>query len=159
MADLKRCFEQYGFDEVATLIQSGNVLFSATGSSGELTRRIERILSETFDYRASVVLRSRRQLRAIVDGAPPGFGSDPQRYRYDVIFLRPPLTARTAMKDVSTRDGVDAAFPGPGVLYFSRLTSRASQSRLSRIVSLPVYQDMTIRNWNTTTKLLHLLES
>ena len=62
------------------------------------------------------------------------------------------------MRSVLTREGVDQANVGPGVLYFSRLTSRASQSRLSRIVSTPAYQNMTIRNWNTTVKLLQMLE-
>jgi uncharacterized protein (DUF1697 family) len=54
---------------------------------------------------------------------------------------------------------VDRAFAGKGVLYFSRLISRASQSNLTRIISLPVYQSMTIRNWNTTTKLLNMMEA
>jgi uncharacterized protein (DUF1697 family) len=45
------------------------------------------------------------------------------------------------------------------VLYFARLTSRASQSQLSRLVGMPVYQSMTIRNWNTTTKLLQLVDA
>ena len=63
------------------------------------------------------------------------------------------------MKSVRTRDGVDQAFPGTGVLYFSRLTSRASQSQMSRIVGMPVYQSMTIRNWNTTTKLLQMVDA
>jgi uncharacterized protein (DUF1697 family) len=42
-------------------------------------------------------------------------------------------------------------------LYFSRLISRAAQSRLSRVVGTPAYQNMTIRNWNTTAKLLDLM--
>jgi uncharacterized protein (DUF1697 family) len=62
------------------------------------------------------------------------------------------------MRSVLTREGVDRADAGPGVLYFSRLTSRASQSQLSRIVSTPAYRNMTIRNWNTTTKLARMLE-
>jgi uncharacterized protein (DUF1697 family) len=44
-------------------------------------------------------------------------------------------------------------------LYFSRLTARASQSHLPRIIGLPVYQAMTIRNWNTTNKLLALMDA
>ena len=63
------------------------------------------------------------------------------------------------MKSVSTREGVDQAWEGDGVLYFSRLIERATQSHLSRIAGLPVYQDMTIRNWNTTTKLLALMDA
>jgi uncharacterized protein (DUF1697 family) len=54
---------------------------------------------------------------------------------------------------------VDRIWAGSNVVYFSRLTSRATQSRLSRVVSLPIYKDMTIRNWNTTTKLVELLGS
>ena len=90
--------------------------------------------------------------------APPGFGSEPDTYRYDVIFLKEPLTSAEAMQSVSTKDGVDQAFAGNGVLYFSRLISKATQSHLPRIIGLPVYQNMTIRNWNTTTKLLVLME-
>jgi uncharacterized protein (DUF1697 family) len=33
-----------------------------------------------------------------------------------------------------------------------------TQSRLNKIASLPSYQRMTIRNWNTTTKLLALMD-
>jgi uncharacterized protein (DUF1697 family) len=63
------------------------------------------------------------------------------------------------MKNVRTREGIDQAYSGKQVLYFSRLTSRASQSYLSKIISMPMYQNMTIRNWNTTTKLLALMEA
>jgi uncharacterized protein (DUF1697 family) len=160
MTDLKACLEDDGLQDVVTYIQSGNVVFGAGGSSvAELTDRIEARLSATFRYDASVVVRSRQQMRAILDRAPAGFGDDPARYRYDVIFLKAPLTARTAMRDVLTREGVDRAHVGPGVLYFSRLTSRATQSQLSRIVSMPMYRSMTIRNWNTTTKLARMVAS
>ena len=160
MAALKACFEEHGFRDVATYIQSGNVLFgSPERSAAALVRRIEGMLAEAFGYPASVVLRSRTQMRAVVERAPKGFGADPGTYRYDVIFLKEPVTAKTAMKSVLTRQGVDQAHPGTGVLYFSRLISRASQSRLSRIVSMPVYQSMTIRNWNTTTKLLQMMDA
>jgi uncharacterized protein (DUF1697 family) len=161
MGGLKTCFEENGFDDVRTYIQSGNVVFSSRVSNqAELTRVIERMLRATFaHYDASVVLRSRSQMRAIVERAPEGFGTQPALYRYDVIFLKPPLTANTAMQSVPMKEGVDRGWAANGALYFSRLTSRATQSRLSRVVSLPIYQQMTIRNWNTTTKLRELLDA
>ena len=160
MNALKACFESLGFKDVRTYIQSGNVLFRAAGSNqASLTKRIENALSKSFNYKSRVVLRSQKQLKAIVAKAPKGFGSDQDTYRYDVLFLKAPLTASKAMKSVSMKEGVDEAYAGKDVLYFSRLISKATQSRLSRIASMPVYQNMTIRNWNTTTKLLNLLES
>jgi uncharacterized protein (DUF1697 family) len=155
MTALKACFEENGFREVTTYIQSGNVLFESSESGQDkLVRRIEGILAATFKYPASIVLRSRKQMRELVERAPAGFGSQPAIYRYDVLFLKDPLKAAVAIKSVPTREGVDQAYAGTGVLYFSRLISRATQSQLSRVVTLPIYQQMTIRNWNTTTKLL-----
>ena len=159
MTDLKACFEAQGFKDVRTYIQSGNVLFSAAGADQvRLTKRIEESLSKAFHYQSRVVVRSLKQMKEIVAHAPKGFGSQPTTYRYDVIFLKEPLTAASAMESVTTKEGVDQAFAGKSVLYFSRLISRATQSHLTRIITLPVYQSMTIRNWNTTTKLLNLME-
>jgi uncharacterized protein (DUF1697 family) len=160
MTELKLCLEDVGFKDVHTYIQSGNVLFAAAGSDqAKLTKQIEGALSKTFTYESRVVVRSRKQMKDIITHAPKGFGSDPATYRYDVIFLKEPLTAAKAMKNVITKEGVDQAFAGKGVLYFSRLTSRATQSKLSRIITMPMYQSMTIRNWNTTTKLLSMIEA
>ncbi|MGI8616247.1 MAG: DUF1697 domain-containing protein [Actinomycetota bacterium] len=161
MAGLKSCFEENGFDDVRTYIQSGNVIFSSSVSTqAELTKVIERMLRTTFaHYDANVVLRSRSQMRAVVERAPKGFGTQPTLYRYDVVFPKPPLTATKAMRDVSMKEGVDRGWAANGVLYFSRLTSRATQSRLNRVASLPTYKNMTIRSWNTTTKLVQLLDA
>lgn len=158
MAELRNRFETEGFHDVLTYIQSGNVIFRAAGSTpGALTIRIEQMLASAFHYQGKVVLRSRAQMEAVVAGAPAGFGSQPDRHRYDTIFLRDTLTAEDAMREVLVRPGVDGAWAGEGVLYFSRLISQASRSYLSRLVSMPVYQEMTIRNWNTTTRLLRLM--
>lgn len=159
MAALKACFEAEGFCDVATYIQSGNVLFtSSRANQRTLTGRIEQALSKTFVYQSRVVVRSFAQMKATVENAPKGFGRQAMRYRYDVIFLKDPLTPDEAMKSVTAKPGVDRVFAGDGVLYFSRLISRAAQSQLSRVVGTPAYQNMTIRNWNTTVKLFDIMK-
>lgn len=160
MAELKACFETLGFKNVSTYIQSGNVVFSTTRSDrAKLTSLVEEALSKTFNYRSRAVVRSYKQMKEIVGRSPKDFGSDPTAYRYDVIFLKEPLTAARAMESVTTKEGVDQAFAGNGVLYFTRLISKATQSHLTRIITLPVYQSMTIRNWHTTTKILKMMEA
>lgn len=160
MTDLKACVEVLDFKNVRTYIQSGNILFTtARSDQAKLTSLIEEALSNTFNYKSRVVVRSHKQMKEIIVQAPKGFGKDPATCRYDVIFLKEPLTADEAMKSVTTKEGVDQAFAGNGVLYFSRLIQKAAQSHLTRIITMPVYQNMTIRNWNTTTKLLHMMET
>jgi uncharacterized protein (DUF1697 family) len=158
MPALKAAFEAGGFEQVTTYIQSGNVLFSSSGDrSAEVARRIEKLLAEAFDYVPTVMVRSRTQMRAIVDAAPKGFGAKPAKYRYNVFFLKEPLTAKAAMKRIDAKPGVDEVHAGTGVLYFTYLTSKATQSRISKIAGTPIYPSITIRNWNTTTKLLELM--
>jgi uncharacterized protein (DUF1697 family) len=158
MPALKACFEEHGFGDVATYIQSGNVLFTSPAARpAELAHRIEEMLAATFDYVPTVVVRSRAQMRAVVDKAPKGFGTKPATYRYNVVFLKEPLTARRAMANIDTHPEIDEAHPGTGVLYFSNLKARATASRLNRIASSPIYPSVTIRYWSTTTKLLQLM--
>lgn len=159
MVDLKASLEEMGFSNVLTYIQSGNVVFrSEEKDKVLLTDKIEKGLSKRFDFLARVVVISYKELADIVRAAPDGFGKDDKKFRYDVIFFKEPLTPKEAMKSVSVREGVDTAHAGKQALYFSRLISRAAQSHLTKIIGTPVYQNMTIRNWNTTTKLLALME-
>lgn len=159
MADLRACVEGTGAADVATYIQSGNVLFDG-GRTGRAAwrARLETVLSERFGYAATVVVRSREDIRATVAGAPRGYGDDPDVYRYDVIFLVEPLTADEVVAQVPVREEVDEVAAGDGVVYHRRLNARAAHSRFSRVVGMPIYRSMTTRNWRTTTTLLTMLD-
>ncbi|MCY3580269.1 MAG: DUF1697 domain-containing protein [bacterium] len=158
MAELRAAFEEAGFAAVRTYIQSGNVLFGSDRPASALESDIEAMMAKQFDLSVVVVVRSGRGFRQVVEDAPDGFGSEQDTYHSDVIFLKAPLTGQQALEVVDPREGVDQVWPGDGVLYFARLSERLSQSRLSRIVGTPHYQNMTIRNWRTTTRLLTLLD-
>ena len=159
MADLRECVEADGHSDVRTYIQSGNVLFATEAPVKALEARLEAALEARFGLPLMVVVRTHRQLRAVVEDAPPGFGTQPDRYHSDVIFLRSPLTPAQAMTVVHRRDGVDEAWPGKGVLYFARLSAERTKSKLNKIMGTPEYRQMTIRNWSTTTKLLAMLDN
>ncbi|MEX1336127.1 MAG: DUF1697 domain-containing protein, partial [Candidatus Limnocylindrales bacterium] len=115
-------------------------------------------LAAAFGYEASVELRDRAQLEAVVEAAPEGFGSDRDTFLDDVLFVMPPLGAAEVRAALSPRDGVDTVWTGPGVVYSRRVKAEASRSGLSKIASHRFYGRLTIRNWATTTKLLALME-
>lgn len=158
MADLRESFTGVGCTEVQTYIQSGNVLFSARQSSvAALSESITSTLQKNFGYKNPLFILPQQALVQVVADAPKGFGSEPDKYRYDVLFLQVGLSPKQALEQVSTKDGVDTVHAGTQALYFSRLISRATQSHLSRLIKQPVYKQITIRNWNTTSKLLEML--
>jgi uncharacterized protein (DUF1697 family) len=73
-----------------------------------------------------------------------------------VIFLID-ISVADAIKVFDPKEGVDTIWPGEQVIYSQRLSARRTQSRLNKVIASKLYQSMTIRNWNTTTKLLTLL--
>ena len=158
MSALRESFEALGFSDVVTYIQSGNVVFSSKpATTRALTRKIEASLRAHLGEAAWVLVVPHRELSAIVEQAPRSFGKDPGTYRYDVLFTREPLTPAEVLAEVSLREGVDEAHAGKHAVYFRRLISRATQSKLPQLVQKPVYKSVTIRNWNTTTRLLTML--
>ncbi|CAN5160531.1 DUF1697 domain-containing protein [soil metagenome] len=159
MKDLRAALEAHGLDKVSTYIQSGNVLFETDRPARELETDIEAALEKAFGVPLVVVVRSHRQLQAVVDKAPDGFGTDPGTYYSDALFLKAPLTATQVMGIVKLRDGVDQAWPGTGVVYFARLGAERTKSKMSSIVGKPEYRQLTIRNWATTVKVLALLDT
>jgi uncharacterized protein (DUF1697 family) len=117
-------FEESGFDNVTTYIQSGNVVFTTAGTDVKgIPSRIESILSKRLSCDSRVIVISQPQLRYAVAHA---------------LFLRPPLRPSEVIKEIPFKAGVDRVYAGKH--------------------SLPVYKEMTIRNWNTTTKLLELMQ-
>jgi uncharacterized protein (DUF1697 family) len=159
MSDLRNSFGKMGLTEVETYIQSGNVVFSSKETDkAKLTALIEKALSDAFGYESRVVVISGGELERVVSQAPKGFGRDSAKYRYDVLFVRDPLTASEALQEVSLTPGVDTAHAGDHALYFRRLVSKASQSKLNKLGQRPAYRNITIRNWNTTIKLLEMVK-
>ncbi|KRD08673.1 hypothetical protein ASE48_08975 [Mycobacterium sp. Root265] len=159
MTDLRAALEAHGLENVSTYIQSGNVLFETDRPAKTLESEIEAALEKAFKVPLVVVLRSHRQLKSVIDKAPNGFGTDPDTYYSDAVFLKAPLTAKQVMGIVALRDGVDQAWPGTGVVYFARLGAQRTKSKMSKIVGTPEYKQMTIRSWTTTVKLLGLLDA
>jgi len=70
MADLRKLFEQLGFRDVATLLNSGNVVFSAAGEPEEVLTRIERGLASDFGLGGAVTLLAAREVAAVVRENP-----------------------------------------------------------------------------------------
>jgi len=160
MARLRTLLEDLGYKDVSTYIASGNVLLRSDKTPAAVKAEIEAALPMTFDLhseRLDILVLTRDQLHAVIAEKPKGFGEQPETYSSDAIFLIG-IDAAEAMQVFDPRPDVDTVWAGNGVIYSQRLSAQRTKSRLGKIVGTPAYMSMTIRNWNTTTKLLELLE-
>jgi uncharacterized protein (DUF1697 family) len=161
MAELKACFEELGCENVQTYIASGNVIFKSNKSSVELTEEIQQTLPKKFKLDSqliTILILSQDQLKKVINQAPKGFGTEPGKYHSDTIFLMG-ISSDEAFKIFSPKEGVDKVWQGDLAIYSQRLSALRTKSRLNRIMSNPLYKQMTIRTWPTTIKLLELMNA
>lgn len=162
MADLKSFLEGLELSNVTTYIASGNAFFESDKPADVLRTQIEKALPKSFALDSDIVkvlILTSEQVQAVIADAPKNFGSEPKNFRYDVIFILPPLTPAEAMEVIELKNGVDEAWAGSYAIYFRRLEARVTSSRVSKIVGKPEYKFMTLRNWNTTQKIHALMRS
>lgn len=158
MAELKECLEDFGFTGVRTYINSGNVIFETDQPAATLPNAIEKSIAQRFTFdsdRIKVAVLSETGLAAIVKNAPKGFGQSPQTYHLDVLFVIG-VDAQDVYDACELNPDVDAMWLGDGAVYFRRVSALRTRSRLSKIIAKPIYKNVTIRSWSTTTKLLAL---
>lgn len=161
MADLRKCLDELGFSNVSTYIASGNIILDSDKKPDEIKPLIENALIKNFKLDSDlikVLVLTHDQLQKVVSNRPKGFGDHPEKYHSDAIFLME-IDVEQARAVFSPREGVDKVWFDTNVIYSQRLSAERVKSRLSKIIGTPVYRSMTIRSWNTTTKLLQLLNA
>ncbi|MDR1653547.1 MAG: DUF1697 domain-containing protein, partial [Prevotellaceae bacterium] len=132
MGDLKTLFVEMGFTNVITYIQSGNVIFNDFEKDRlKLENKIEKNLAQSFSADIKVSAFTLSEMAEIIDKKPDKYGEEDEKYKYDVIFLIDPLTAKEAIKEVKTREGVDEIYEGNRVLYFKRLKEKFTKTYLT----------------------------
>ena len=159
MARLRQLLEELGYSDVSTYIASGNVILRSDKSPGKVQAQVEAALPGTFHLDSELIrilILTRRQLEAVIDRKPKGFGEQPEKFHSDAVFLMG-IDSTEALRVFDPREGVDRVWPGDGVIYSQRLSALRTRSRLSKIVGTAAYRSMTIRNWKTTTTLLEML--
>lgn len=88
MPALKAAFEAAGFEDVRTLLSSGNVVFSATGRGRALEKRCEAAMEEHMGSSFLTHVRSIRELQALLDADPFAAHTVPAGAKRVVTFLR-----------------------------------------------------------------------
>lgn len=161
MATLVKTFERLGFTSVKTFIASGNVIFaSAERDARKLEETIEKALAADLDYEGKVVVKSKREMDAIIKALPKDWAKPNPAIRYYVMFLRHAIDDKRLLDQLDPKQGVETLAYAPGALLWAAKKSALTRSSVSRkMMAKPLYQEMTVRNLNTTKKIVELMAS
>lgn len=157
MAELRALVAELGFLSVGTHLQSGNVVFSAPGSSPEqAAAAIEAAIRERFGLGIPVLARTAQELSRIVDAHPlRDLASNPSRML--VVFLSAPVDGARIAEVREQQYAPDRFVAGEREIYVwapngvseTKLTYAFWEKQLGGITA-------TARNWNTVERLREL---
>jgi uncharacterized protein (DUF1697 family) len=160
MGDLRDLVTSLGFDAVETYVQSGNVVFTGTGSPSAAARAIEARLTADLGLDVPVIVRSKRQMAQIIEANPyAGLGADPKTVHVTFLAEPPDAERRRDLARAAAEAGPDGAFGDdrfeladghiflycPGGYGVTKLNN-AFFERRGGVVA-------TTRNWRTITTL------
>jgi uncharacterized protein (DUF1697 family) len=158
MIDLKKSIEECGFTNVMTYIQSGNIIFESDEINlDSILTKLENSLRENFHVSSGIVIKTLEQLKNIISEVPADW-KNRNDLRCYIAFIRGPVSAKDAVRDIELKEDIDFIKAGNGVLYMSTLLSGLTRSRFTRLITKTIYKDITIRNYNTVQKLLSLMQ-
>lgn len=157
MAELREVCAGLGWENVATYIQSGNVVFEAAGQPAALEAALEQAVTARFGFVRPVIVRSARQWADYAAGSPfPE--AEQNKPNYLLLGLAKSAVAAGAAEILQARgtageqvrqeqDALWFWFPdGSGV-------SKLTPSAIDKATGSPV----TTRNWRTVLKLQEML--
>jgi uncharacterized protein (DUF1697 family) len=155
MPKLREVLEDAGFEDVATYVQSGNVVLSSSKKSDVVSRECERLILEHFGLEIDVVTRTRAQLAKVAERDPLGkVATNPKRYQVSFLAGRPPSGLRAKLERAKAEQ---EAFAIHGREIYAWHPEGVARSKLwALLAGKDRGVTATARNWTTVTKLLEL---
>ena len=158
MDQLQKIFVKNGFTNVRTYIQSGNVIFESDSKDKQkLTSEIESFLLNAFKINIRIVIVSDKELEKVLDHVPHEWKKTDELRCY-LAFVKEPTTTSEVLKEITLNEGIDFIQTGERVLYMSTKLSGITNSSFSKLSGKKIYQEITIRNYNTIQKLRDLMK-
>ena len=150
MPALRELFEELGFTDVETYVQSGNVVFSA--SSKPQGHAIAKRIAKDLDVTSPVLIRSATELAEIVQGVP--FTGDASAFHVTLLEDKPKAADVKAIDpekfapDEFKVVGKDVYLRCPKGYGVSKLSNAFWEKKLATVA--------TTRNWKTIANLRDL---
>jgi uncharacterized protein (DUF1697 family) len=159
MTDLRNLLAQLGFDDVKSLLQSGNVVFGSRARTGaELERFLEAEALKRFAIEIDFFVRAPEEWKSIIRQNPFRKEAELDPGRLVVMLLKSPPQAA----DVAA---LQAEISGPEIVQakgrqlYAFYPNGQGRSRLTNAMIERKLGRCTGRNWNTVLKLALLAKS
>lgn len=156
---LRSLFEDIGFQNVQTVLSSGNVLFeSQTSNTVEIEDIIEKSLPEQLNFTSTTIVRSRDELQSLVNSEPFNGQRDTSQCKLNVTFLKnKPNTNIEFPYHFENNGFVLLGMRENAICSIVDLT-RTKTPNLMRWMDKEFGKNVTTRTWRTVNRILKRLD-
>lgn len=162
MDSLKKLMEGEGYSKVATYIQSGNVVFETPETnSDKVGKALETLMYKEYGYDVIIFMLSKQEIEAAIK-YNPYTGPEPEGQGTKKLFVTflSAQPAREHLDRIQRYNRSDDVFKAVGNILYLKLSQSAADSKLTNVfIENKLNLKATTRNWNTTLKLLEMLEN
>jgi uncharacterized protein (DUF1697 family) len=158
MAELRALCAELGWSDVATYIQSGNLVFTAPGKAEEIEELLEKAIEKEFGLDVPVIVRSQAQWARYPGLNPfPEVAKESPAKLHILLSKQPPIKDAAELIQARAKAGEQVRQTGDALwLHYPEGagTSKLTPSLIDRAIGSPG----TARNYNTLLRLLEMLE-
>jgi uncharacterized protein (DUF1697 family) len=156
MAQLREVAEGLGYDDVATYIQSGNLVLRTSDSAAKVEKDLAAAIAELGGVRPAVMVRTVTQLRKVASGNPFLKRGEDEKACH-VVFCAKAAKAQLDRLDLPSYAPEEAAAVGKELYLL--LPGGMGRSKLAVDLAKDKAAVGTARSWRTVTKLLEMASS
>ena len=155
MPRLRELLGELGYEDVETVVQSGNIVLSSSLKAADLEKTLQQQIAAEFDVDTPVVVRTPAQLAKVVSENPlPDAVAAPKLFQ--VSFCTAKIGAAVA-RELESADLGDEQVAVRGREVYAFHANGIQKSPLVKLLTdKKLGVTATARNWNTVTKLLEL---
>ena len=157
MVELREVCAALGWEKVATYIQSGNVVFEASGKAADLEAALEKAVEKRFGFSRPVIVRSAKQWAEYAKGSPfPKVEKEEPNRLMLGLSKSPPKADAPELLEAKAVAGEQVKLKGDALWVHYPAgagTSKLTPALFDKAAGSPVTQ----RNWRTVLKLREML--
>ncbi|MBD3346443.1 MAG: DUF1697 domain-containing protein [Chitinivibrionales bacterium] len=148
MKRLRHLFESPGYANVATYLNSGNIIFDSNTKQTVLQNDIPKRLKKEFGFEIQTLVKNEKEVKKIADTIPKEWKNDAEQ-KTDVAYLFPEIDSKQTIDELPVKkEYIDMRYT-KGAIIWNVKKIEYNKSHLNKIISLKQYQFMTVRNVNT----------
>jgi uncharacterized protein (DUF1697 family) len=159
MAGLRALCGELGWTNVASYIQSGNVVFDADCAPAEAEAALEARIRKDYGYEAPTIVRTAGQWRDYAPACPfPDAARETPNYLLMLLSKRPP--AATAVEAIQTRATAGEVVKRAGDALWIHFPNGSGTSKLTpSLIDKAIDSPATSRNYRTVVTLQEMLDA